>query len=102
AARQRLDAIDEALDALGGDERARAREIDLLRYQLGEITSAAITGPDEEDELEREEDLLADAEAHRDAGERAYRALTDDDAVGRAIAALNGRRPFDALAERTR
>ncbi len=105
-ARSRRDAIDEALGALGGDERALAREIDLLRYQLSEIAGAAITGPGEEDELELEEDLLADAEAHRDAGERAYRALTDGDsagdAVGRAIAALSGRRPFEALRERAR
>ena len=102
ASRRRVDAIDEALAALGGDERARAREIDLLRYQLGEIAGAGLTGPDEEDALEAEEDLLADAEAHRDAGERAYRALTEDDAVGRAIAALSGRRPFEALSERAR
>ncbi len=101
-ARRRLDAVDEALAALGGDERARARELDLLRYQLDEIGAAGIAGPDEEDELEREEDLLAGAEAHRDAGEGAYRSLTEDDALGRAIAALTHHRPFEALAERSR
>ena len=37
--------------ALGGDERARAREIDLLRYQLAEIDDAHITGPDEDERL---------------------------------------------------
>jgi len=101
-ARQRLDEIEVALAALGGDERARARELDLLRYQLDEIAAAAVSHPDEEDALEQEDDLLADAEGHRDAGERAYRALTGDDAVGRAIAALSGRRPFDGLSARAR
>ena len=32
--------LDDELGALGGDERARAREIDLLRYQLAEIDAA--------------------------------------------------------------
>jgi DNA repair protein RecN (Recombination protein N) len=34
AARKELAAIDERLAALGGDERERAREIDLLRFQV--------------------------------------------------------------------
>ena len=57
--------VDE-LAALGGDERARARELDLVRYQVGEIDGAALAGPDEDERLEAEEDLLADAAAHRE------------------------------------
>ena len=34
--------IDDELAGLGGDERARAREVDLLRYQLDEIDAAEI------------------------------------------------------------
>ena len=37
------------LEALGGDDRARAREADLLRYQLAEIDAADLDGPDEDD-----------------------------------------------------
>src|SRR4051812_16384627 len=40
AAHARIVAIDESLRALGGDERARARELDLLRHQLAEIDAA--------------------------------------------------------------
>ncbi len=40
--------VDE-LTALGGDERARARELDLVRYQVDEIDAAALEGPDEDD-----------------------------------------------------
>ena len=42
---------------LGGDERARAHEIDLLRHQIDEIASVDPT-PGEEDDLAAEEDLL--------------------------------------------
>ncbi|MFT7325892.1 MAG: DNA repair protein RecN (Recombination protein N), partial [Ilumatobacter sp.] len=40
AARGRLTEIDAGLAALGGDERSRAREIDLLRYQVDELDAA--------------------------------------------------------------
>ena len=39
----------------------RAREVDLLRFQVNEIASAAIVDADEEAVLEQEEALLADA-----------------------------------------
>src|SRR5437763_165617 len=37
AARGRVAELEDALGALGGDPRARAREVDLLRFQLAEI-----------------------------------------------------------------
>jgi DNA repair protein RecN (Recombination protein N) len=40
AARAEVRQIDEQLAALGGDERARAREIDLLRFQVDELAAA--------------------------------------------------------------
>ena len=108
------DLLDE-LGRLGGDERARARELDLVRYQVEEIEAAGITGPDEDRELEAEEDVLADAAAHREAAALAVAALSGDgddaavdgpasasDAVGAAVAALAGRGPFAAAEERLR
>ena len=49
--RSRLRELVAALDELGGDAAARAREADVLRYQVEEIASAQLAGPDEEDEL---------------------------------------------------
>ncbi|MBN2624703.1 MAG: DNA repair protein RecN [Acidimicrobiales bacterium] len=108
------DLVDE-LAKMGGDERARARELDLVRYQVDEIDDAAITGPDEDDELEAVEDALADAAAHREAAAVAVAALSGDgaepatdavasvaDAVGVAVAAVAGRRPFAGAEERLR
>jgi DNA repair protein RecN (Recombination protein N) len=96
--------IDDELGTMGGDERARARELDLLRYQMTEIDAAAITGPGEDAELQATEDVLADAEAHRDALAVAHDALEGpaEDALGRAVAALAGRAPFAALEQRLR
>ncbi|HEY6416156.1 MAG TPA: AAA family ATPase, partial [Acidimicrobiales bacterium] len=67
AARREIATVLDELGRMGGDERARARELDLLRYQVADIDAAAITGPDEDDELGRLEDELADATAHREA-----------------------------------
>ena len=106
AARQRERDIAQELAKLGGDERARAREIDLLRYQVEELDAAGLTGPDEDEELAAEEDVLADATAHHAAAAEAVAALTDEggaaDPLGTAIAALTGRSPFAAQEERLR
>jgi DNA repair protein RecN (Recombination protein N) len=105
AARARAGAVEEQLSALGGDERARAREIDLLRYQVEELAAAAIHGPDEDDRLDAEETLLGDAVAHRGAAAAAVAALGEDaaaDRLGEAIAALQGRAPFTAAEQRLR
>jgi len=94
----------EELATLGGDERARAREVDLLRYQLDEIDAAGIADGGEDDRLLAEAEVLADAEAHREALAAAYRELEGpgEDALGAAVAALAGRAPFEALAQRLR
>ena len=67
AVRSQLRALDEALAALGGDEQQRAREADVLRYQVDEIAAAHLEDADEEAALRREEDRLADASAYREA-----------------------------------
>lgn len=105
-ARARITEIDAELAALGGDERARAREIDLLRFQVAELDAAAIEDEDEDHRLEAEEALLADAVAHRQAGEEAVERLRGDggaaDALGEALSAIAHREPFAPIADRLR
>ena len=72
-ARQQLADVDRRLAELGGDERARAREIDLLRFQVDELSAAGIDDPDEDQRLAVEEDALADALAHQEAALAALR-----------------------------
>ena len=104
AARARVTEIDAELAALGGDEKARAREIDLLRFQVNELDAAAIAGPNEDAQLAAEESLLADAVAHREAAHAAIEALRGDGGAGEALAtalhALAHRPPFEPIAER--
>ncbi|OWY61941.1 hypothetical protein B7486_61080, partial [cyanobacterium TDX16] len=106
AARQALAEIDEGLAALGGDERARARELDLVRYQVDEVDRAEIAGPDEDLELQRLEAQLADAVAHQEAGATALEVLVGEggvsEALSAAIAALADRPPFEAEERRLR
>src|SRR5439155_80901 len=110
-ARAALATIDSALGGLGGDERARAREIELLRFQVGELDAAGITDVDEDGALEAEEDRLADAVAHRAAGVVAHQALSGadesdrgsaSDAIATALAAIAGRTPFADMEARLR
>ncbi|NBU06995.1 MAG: DNA repair protein RecN, partial [Acidimicrobiia bacterium] len=61
-ARATLTEIDAALATMGGDERARAREIDLLRFQVEEISRAGLSDADEDARLEQQIDLLQDAD----------------------------------------
>ena len=105
-ARGRLVEIDAELATLGGDERARAREIDLLTFQVAELEAAAIESADEDTRLAVEEDSLADAVGHREAAASALSALVDDggarDALGSAVTALGTRAPFATEAQRLR
>jgi DNA repair protein RecN (Recombination protein N) len=104
ALRVRRAELDAHLAELGGDERSRAREIDLLRYQLQELDAAQLTTDDEDATLGAEETLLANAEAHRQAALSAYALLRDDgaalDRLADARARLDERGPYDALMDR--
>ena len=97
-------AVDAGLTELGGDARTRFREMDLLRHQLAELDGAAIADPDEDERLDRDESVLADAVVHRDAAAQVVGLLGTDGAVseglGRAQAALAGREPFVQLVGR--
>ena len=106
AARARLTEIDANMAAIGGDERARAREIDLLGFQVEEIGNAGLSDANEDESLENEEDLLADAVAHREALWQAVAAITEDggagDGLALAISALGHRNAFNELTSRLR
>ena len=95
---------EKALDALGGDEHERFREIDLLRYQLTEIEQAAIEGPDEDEQLNHLESIMAEASDHHEAAQTAIQLLSADgyisNGLSEAIAALNDRVPFAAAVGR--
>jgi DNA repair protein RecN (Recombination protein N) len=92
------------LAGLGGDERARARELDLLRFQIDEIDAATIDDPGEEVTLEAEEALLADAAAHREALTNAFQSIEGPalDGVGAAVRDIGDRAPFLELGARLR
>ena len=105
-ARREVRRLTEELAGLGGDAGARAREVDLLRFQLDELDAAQLADPDEDQLLDRREDELAGAVGHREAALAATSALLDDgaaaDGVGVALAALEGHGPFAPLVERLR
>jgi DNA repair protein RecN (Recombination protein N) len=95
-------------DTLGGDAQERAREADLLRYQLEEIAAAGITDPGEDARLEVEEERLAAAGALREAAAVALESLSEApagsalDRLAEVATALAGRDPLAGLAARVR
>lgn len=104
--RARLTEIDAELASLGGDERVRAREIDLLRFQVAELDEANIVDPTEDATLDLEESMLGDAEAHRDAARRAHATISDEtgarDQLAAALADIETRAPLRSAADRLR
>ncbi|HEV2808899.1 MAG TPA: DNA repair protein RecN [Acidimicrobiales bacterium] len=97
-ARRHLVELDASLATLGGDAETRARQAELLRFEVDELQRGGLTDADEEATLAADEDVLAGAVAHREAATLATLALTEDggavDAVGRALVAVRGRAPF--------
>jgi DNA repair protein RecN (Recombination protein N) len=102
--RARLVASEARRAELGGDERARAREIDLLSFQISEIDEAQISDPEEPEKLALEEEVLADARGHLEAGADALERLTGEGAARDLLAemarALGDRRPFQVATSR--
>lgn len=105
ALRRQLADLGVRLEELGGDERARQREIDLLRYELDEVDAVA-PRPGEDEELAAEEDLLGGALAHREAAAGAAHLVGQEggaaDSVARALALVDDAAPFSAVADRLR
>jgi len=106
ATRAELSRIEALLAELGGDDRSRARELDLVRFQVTELDAASVSDPDEDDRLTLEEDELAHAQAHQEAAAAAVDALIEEsgavDVLGTALAHLADRPPFAAIEERLR
>ena len=94
------------LEELGGDPRERARELDLLAFQVDEIAAARIEALDEEVALEQSEEQLANAAAYREAAAVAYATVNDDggatDRLRTALAEVSHRPALAAVAERLR
>ena len=106
-ARSRVRRLASEIERLGGGLDAFAREADLLRFQVDEITSAAITGPTEDDLLRDVEARLSDATDLRQAAAAALSAIDSEatgtlDTLGRAVAHLEGAEQLAPLKERAR
>ena len=107
-ARRQLRVLTDESEALGGDARQRAREVDLLQYQIDEIDGAAVEDGGEDGRLELEEDRLSAAASHRQAATEALAALAGMDETGavdrlaEASGALAGRPPLASLEVRVR
>jgi DNA repair protein RecN (Recombination protein N) len=103
--RSRLREIDDALGDLGGDQQQRARDADVLRYQVDEIAAAGLSDPDEDGALRVEEERLAGASAYREAATSALEVLEGAggetegggvlDQLAHAATTLAGRSGFD-------
>ncbi len=72
----RMRAIERRLKSLQTDEQVKMQRIDLLSYQVNEISSAKLE-PEEEDELLSQRRLLENAEQINECAERAYANLYD-------------------------
>jgi DNA repair protein RecN (Recombination protein N) len=105
-ARAALAAVEQRRQALGGDPQARARELELVRFQVDELDAVALRDPFEDERLDTEQDALGDAVAHQQAAEAAVALLSTDGGAGEQVALalshLDQRVPFSASFERLR
>jgi DNA repair protein RecN (Recombination protein N) len=103
-ARRKLRALAKAQADIGGDARSRTRELDLLRYQVGELDAAGIDSPSEDDDLRGEEEWLSDASTLRQAAAMVAEGLAGDegiiDRLGSLVSELSGRPPLRSLHDR--
>jgi DNA repair protein RecN (Recombination protein N) len=92
------------LAALGGDEKSRARELDLLAFQCEEIEAIQISSPGEDADLSQEEDLLADVVRHQESLWKATALLSDDGAaiekIGEALRVLANVSSMSSVSDR--
>lgn len=106
AARAEVRQLQAAMAGAGGDAAARARERELLRYQLAELDAVGLQGADEDDRLADEEDRLGQAASHRAAAQVAHEGLAGEDQVldrlGQVVSATAGHPPLASLHERLR
>jgi DNA repair protein RecN (Recombination protein N) len=69
------------IEQIRSGERERAHQIDLLRFQVQEISEANLQ-PDEEETLQRERQVLGNAERLRESAWRAYQLIEGDSDLG--------------------
>jgi DNA repair protein RecN (Recombination protein N) len=104
AARRVVRGLEEARLALGGDAKARAREIDLLRFQIDELEGAGLESADEDERLRDEEETLGEATSLRQAAEQVHLALTTEDGicdrVGSLISLVQSGRALSSIHDR--
>lgn len=104
-ARGEVRRLRDELDDLGGDDRARRRQIDLLEHQVEEISSVApVVGEDEE--LAQEEDRLAGALGYLSAAAEVLQLIGGDSVtsenLARATGLLGDEGPFCGVTRRVR
>jgi len=96
--------IDEKLSSMGGDERSRARELDLVRYQVNELNEAEITNPNEIEELIKTENFLANAVSNRQLVSKTLDSIVGDsggrDAIALAVKKFENNPLFEEVAPR--
>ncbi|MGI9579530.1 MAG: DNA repair protein RecN [Microthrixaceae bacterium] len=104
-ARRELADAQATLEDLGGDDRAIQRQLDLLRFQIGEI-EAVDPRPGEDEELASEQQLLSGAVEYTQAAARATELLGAEgaaaDLVAKASDVLGDDGPFDPSVARLR
>lgn len=81
-------AVKAALEALDIDETAKARRMDLLRYQIEEIENAALT-EGEEDALRDKRDMFRNAERIARAVGESYAYLSGDEDTAGALSGVS-------------
>ncbi len=100
-ARRAIAVILEGLASLGGDDSERAREIDILRYQIEEIDQACITDPEEPALLAAEEERLAGGERLREAAAGLALSLgRAEESLGEGLRAIRHLGPLSVIESR--
>lgn len=100
AIRDEMVSIEAEIAALGGSGTERAREIDLLTYQIAEIDSLGIEGPDEDDRLRELIERLDAVDEIRRRGGAALSLLTEDDSMAEALRDIAGLPGLDDVHDR--
>ncbi len=86
AVRKAISDVDHRLSQLGGDAQSRAREVDLIRFQVEELHAAELTNANEDAQLLERERELANAGSHREAAQGVHSILTDESGVAEKLA----------------
>lgn len=83
--RAQLKSAQDRLSELGGDERARSRELAMSQYEYDEISAAEISSPFEEDEINEELKLLSNVLEFRTALNGVHEILIDGTELASAM-----------------